>query len=238
MAKTIRRTVRDCINQSDNIRPTSAIAHSSLSCYNHIIKEIILMTHVYPDYYKDFKCIADKCTHNCCIGWEIEIDPDTEEFYKSYKGNLSERLHKDICREEDTSHFILKENDRCPFLNSRNLCDIIIEAGEEHLCTICREHPRFHNELPKRTESGLGMCCEECARLILTKKEPVSFIYEGDPRTDDEIIELRDKAIAILQNREFPLKDRCKNLLEGLNISLPHTDISRWADTLLSLERL
>ena len=29
-----------------------------------------------PEYYKQFKCIADKCTHSCCIGWEIDIDEE------------------------------------------------------------------------------------------------------------------------------------------------------------------
>lgn len=196
------------------------------------------MTRVYPDYYKDFRCIANKCTHNCCIGWEIDIDPETDGFYKSYKGPLSERFQRDISRKSGTPHFILKENERCPFLNSNNLCDIIIETGEENLCTICAEHPRFHNELPDRIESGLGMCCEEVSRLILSKKEPVSFIYDGTPDTEDDIIILRDKAIAILQDRAFSFKDRCKNLLEALNVSLPHTDFNKWADTLLSLERL
>lgn len=196
------------------------------------------MTRVYPDYYKDFRCIAHKCLHNCCIGWEIDIDTDTDHFYKSYKGPLSERFQNDICRNDHVPHFILKENERCPFLNNNNLCDIIIETGEEHLCTICAEHPRFHNELPDRIESGLGMCCEEASRLILSKKEPVSFIYDSTPDTEDEIIILRDRVIELLQNRNLPLKDRCKNLLDTLNISLPHTDMDKWADTLLSLERL
>ena len=39
------------------------------------------MKEVFPNYYKKFKCIADKCKHNCCIGWEIDIDNDTLEFY-------------------------------------------------------------------------------------------------------------------------------------------------------------
>ena len=30
------------------------------------------MTVTVPSYYKDFKCIADKCRHSCCIGWEID----------------------------------------------------------------------------------------------------------------------------------------------------------------------
>lgn len=196
------------------------------------------MKRVYPDYYKDFRCIADKCKHNCCIGWEIDIDPATDEFYKTSKCNLSERFITDISREGDTPHFILKENERCPFLNDKNLCDIITEIGEEHLCTICREHPRFHNELPQRVESGLGMCCEEAARLILSAKECVNFISEGDTEDEDEIIALRDKAIGILQNREKTLGERCRELLSSVNYTLPFTDIDIWAEVFLSLERL
>ena len=30
-----------------------------------------------PDFYRDFHCIADRCSDSCCIGWEIDIDPDT-----------------------------------------------------------------------------------------------------------------------------------------------------------------
>ena len=34
---------------------------------------------VYPNYYDKFKCIANRCKHSCCIGWEIDIDEDTME---------------------------------------------------------------------------------------------------------------------------------------------------------------
>lgn len=196
------------------------------------------MKRIYPDYYKEFKCIADKCRHNCCIGWEIDIDPDTDAYYKAYTGGLCERLQKDICRKDDPAHFILSENERCPFLNKRNLCDIITEMGEEHLCTICAEHPRFHNELPDRVESGLGMCCEEAARIILTKQEPVKFVSEGDSDVTDDIIDLRDKAIEIAQNRTLSLKERCEALLNLTDYALPFTDIRIWAEVFLSLERL
>ena len=29
-----------------------------------------------PDYYSQFKCIADQCRHTCCVGWEIEVDDE------------------------------------------------------------------------------------------------------------------------------------------------------------------
>ncbi len=36
-----------------------------------------------PDYYKDFKCTASLCRHNCCIGREIDIDKKTMKKYEN-----------------------------------------------------------------------------------------------------------------------------------------------------------
>ena len=44
-----------------------------------------------PNYYYEFKCIASDCRHNCCIGWKIDIDDETEINYKSE----IERLRKE-----------------------------------------------------------------------------------------------------------------------------------------------
>ena len=44
-----------------------------------------------PKYYKKFKCIADKCEHNCCDVWEIDVD---ESALKKYTVTGSIR-HKD-----------------------------------------------------------------------------------------------------------------------------------------------
>ena len=35
------------------------------------------MKRVVPDYYADFACVAGACRHTCCVGWEIDIDPDS-----------------------------------------------------------------------------------------------------------------------------------------------------------------
>lgn len=196
------------------------------------------MQHVYPDYYKNFRCIADKCLHNCCIGWEIDIDSDTAQFYNNYSGDFGNRLRENIDFSADTPFFVLKENERCPFLNSKNLCDIIIETGEKHLCSICAEHPRFHNELPERVESGLGLCCEEATRIILSKKDTVQLIYDGSDNSDDEIINLRDKVITVLQDRSLSIEKRTDKVLAICNTSLPCMSMTEWAEILLSLERL
>ena len=45
-----------------------------------------------PSYYKNFRCIADKCPDNCCRGWEIDIDEDTLDYYKDLKGPMAEKI--------------------------------------------------------------------------------------------------------------------------------------------------
>ena len=170
------------------------------------------MKTVYPDYYENFRCIADKCRHNCCIGWEIDIDPDTLELYENTPGDLGKRL-KDNISLEGTPHFILAENERCPFLNPKNLCDIYSSLGENCLCQICSDHPRFYNELPTHTEAGLGLCCEEAARIILTEKEPFKLINFPEEALSDPVLLLRDDAFQILQNREIPLIERAETLV-------------------------
>jgi len=191
--------------------------------------------HIFPDYYKDFHCIAGKCKHNCCIGWEIDIDEDTDAFYSTVDGEMGARLAREIDR-EGVPHFRLGKDERCPFLNRDNLCDIICTLGEEHLCAICAAHPRFFNELPDRTEGGLGMACEEATRLILTKKSPMRLVGGGE--TEDEVLRLRDRVIEVLQNREKPIEARIADMLSLCGASLPDLPLSAWAETLLSLERL
>ena len=126
-----------------------------------------------PGYYKDFKCIGGSCEESCCIGWEIDIDPDTLKKYKSGAcGRLSERLEPAIVIQEGVAQFALGADKRCPMLNREGLCDIITECGEDMLCDICREHPRFYNVYSDFAEVGVGIACPEAARLVLSS--PIS----------------------------------------------------------------
>lgn len=93
------------------------------------------MKRVVPDYYADFACIAGACRHTCCVGWEIDIDPDSLRRYQAMPGEMGERLrsHIDI---EETPHFRLTADERCPLLNTNGLCDLITAAGQDALCQI------------------------------------------------------------------------------------------------------
>ena len=176
---------------------------------------------IVPDYYPRFRCIAGACKHSCCIGWEIDIDNETLEKYRTVDGELGKRLQANIDWTCDTPHYILGENDRCPFLNSQNLCDLIIKLGEDALCNICDDHPRFRNEFSDRTEMGLGLSCEAAAKLILTAKHPVQFVIMEDDGEDTEadvdeayLYSMRRNAIAIAQDRSFSVAERMENLSE------------------------
>ncbi len=122
-------------------------------------------------------------------------------------------------------------------MNEANLCEIIINLGKEHLCHICDLHPRFVNELPGRVETGLGLCCEAAASLIIGKKE-ASHLEGVASESEDEIIILRDRIILALQNRNKSIKERINDMLSICECKMPKADIPAWVDFLLSLERL
>ena len=130
-----------------------------------------------PDYYSEFSCIADKCKDSCCIGWEIDIDEDTHEYYNFVEGEFGDRLRENMYVTEDGDYsFKLKKHGRCPFLNSRNLCDICIELGEEALSEVCTEYPRFAIEYEDVLQKCLSLSCEEVGRILFTREEPVKFV--------------------------------------------------------------
>lgn len=158
-----------------------------------------------PNYYDKFRCIADKCRHSCCIGWEIDIDEDTLELYDALDGEIGDKIRANI--EGKTPHFKLKEYDRCPFLKDDGFCEIICELGEDALCDICYLHPRFQNDYDTFTETGLGMCCEETARIILGEEEKF-YIKIPEDATEKQFFKRRKDIFDILQNRNKTVKER------------------------------
>ena len=166
------------------------------------------MQSVVPQYYKEFNCVASKCKHNCCIGWEIDIDSSTYNYYKSIDGEFGEKLKNSIA-ETDCPHFINADNGRCPHLNQNNLCDIILTLGEEALCEICTLHPRFINYFESRQEMGLGLCCEEAARIILTSKE--KFYLENE-NCEQENVSVAQQSFFKLRCRIFKESNTWKYL--------------------------
>ncbi len=192
-----------------------------------------------PEYYKKFTCIADKCRHSCCIGWEIDIDEKTLEKYEVY--------YPDICKSIEycgTAHFKLENDEKCPHLNEKGLCNIIIKYGEDYLSDICRLHPRFFNDLGEREEAGLGLVCEEACRIILEDGEPFSTKEIGE--SEDNIsyfgnseyspIQNRNKIIVMMEEGEGSYSERIGRIKTEFSVTEDIHTKDEWIDILLSLE--
>ena len=192
------------------------------------------MTIITPNYYKKFKCIADKCNHSCCIGWEIDIDDITLNKYKSVKNAFAHTLNSNISFEE-SPHFKLDINERCPFLNNQGLCDIITNLGEDMLCQICSDHPRFRNFYEDYEEIGLGLCCEAAAEIILTQKEKTTFNLPSEV-LKIPAVKFRENIFDILQDRKFSIDERIDNILTFINAKFP-INID-WYNAFNELEKL
>lgn len=200
------------------------------------------MKEVYPDYYTDFKCIASKCRHSCCEHWEIDIDEDSYKKYLSFDGKIGEKIKSVIHTEDNVHSFILDKDERCPFLQKDGLCELILQKGENSICKICKEHPRFHNSYLDITETGIGLCCEEAARIIITNKDTVQYIGMDSTHSSDEHIsdalDFRKEIFDILHNKESDYFMKFSQIYSLLGCSFENFDMNYWVDKYLSLEIL
>ncbi|MBE6569719.1 MAG: hypothetical protein E7658_05835 [Ruminococcaceae bacterium] len=199
------------------------------------------MKEVVPGYYPRFRCIAGACRHSCCIGWEIDIDEDTLREYRRVPGDFGSRLCRNIAEEDGVHHFILDEQERCPLLNREGLCDLILHLGEDKLCQICRDHPRFRNVYSDRVETGLGLCCEEACRLILTDREKMILTETGtEEMSEDEafFFDWRRQIFSMVQDRSKTMDERMVDVLAFCQIRLPEKTASEWVQVYRGLTSL
>lgn len=172
----------------------------------------------FPDYFKKFTCIADKCIDTCCSGWNVVIDGESLEYYQKLGGDYGRKIRSLITVDRDGDSIFIAENGRCPFLLDSGLCDMYINLGHGCLSRTCRIFPRFTNAFGSRAETGLSLSCPEAARLIFESREPAAFTTEDtdggilpadfDPELYFTLLEVRKTAINILQNRNFSITKR------------------------------
>lgn len=142
------------------------------------------MLSIFPKFYKNFLCKADKCKHSCCKGWEIDIDEETAGKYLAMTGELGAEIRQNIGKNEDSYFFKLTEDERCPFLQKNGLCKIILNIGEENICEICTMHPRFFTMLDDVELCGVGLSCEKTCELLLGNEKDLVFYIED---TEEEL---------------------------------------------------
>ena len=195
------------------------------------------------NYYPAFKCIAGECKHTCCAGWEMTIDKESLEKYKADKSKFSLALKQGV--DFKKSKFKTDKKGKCAFLNQNALCDIIINLGEENLCQVCRDHPRFNNFFEDRTETGLGFCCEQATKMILSfsgKIEPVLIEKKQNdclPSFIEQlVIDFRKKVLDVIQDRRLDINQRITAILFDNNAQITQCEFKKMLKTFSRFERL
>lgn len=179
------------------------------------------MLYTVPDYYGEFRCIAEQCQDTCCAGWEIFVDKQSLKKYRKIRGGFKKRMVCSVNWLRGT--FRQTKDKRCAFLNEDNLCDMYVALGRKSLCRTCRLYPRHIEEFEGIREIGLSMSCPEAARILMQKKDSVTFHSvekEGDEEFEDfdlllysELADAREVMIRILQNRSLDIWVRARLIL-------------------------
>lgn len=170
-----------------------------------------------PDYYDEFKCIADKCLDSCCsAGWAIVIDDEAMKKYKSYGEDVMAQI-------DETNKIFCQCGRDCAFLDENKLCKLIIENGEDALCETCAKYPRYFEDYGNVVESMISMSCPEAARIILENEKKDSTVEEVklEEKYDDEVNDVllagltmsRKHIFSIIQDRSVSLDIRMKRIL-------------------------
>lgn len=162
--------------------------------------------------YDDFHCIASGCPDSCCKEWEVLVDADTADIYRSLPGSLGDDLRR-VLRTEDGSTYLTIEDGRCPMWRSDGLCRIQAELGEEALCQTCRDFPRLRHDYGSFQEWGLELSCPEAARLMLHTPWRPNLVTEnpgGEPGDYDgeamqSLLSTRQTARAIARDASRPI---------------------------------
>ena len=112
--------------------------------------------------------------------------------------------------------------------------------GEEYLCDICREHPRFYNYTDV-VEVGIGMSCPEAARIILSS--PDYAVLEAIGKVEAEADDIpyngrapRSEIYEMLLDREHSYTFALNQIYSRYSIDVGNDEV--WLARLASLEYL
>lgn len=178
------------------------------------------MKNYQPDYYNNFKCIADKCSITCCQEWKIAVDDATNRKWKKLSADKvsgkSDNLSSYTCHKDGSLVIQLDEKHRCPFLSNDKLCHLVMTYSDEVLSETCSLFPREIHRFSTHEERTLMPCCPAVIDLWCGK--PVTFPVISETRNNlSTAFSIRDNLIKLISDQGLSVEQA---LLDGLYILL------------------
>ncbi|MDO4289368.1 MAG: flagellin lysine-N-methylase [Eubacterium sp.] len=169
----------------------------------------------HPTCYHQFKCSAGSCPDSCCLGWDVVVDEASRLRFNREPSAFGERLRSAMTVDAEGDTIFQNIDGRCPFLNSNHLCEIYIHLGADALCETCDLYPRYFVDYGSFEESGLSFSCPEVLAMLLTDKNPLTFVSEpldldSTPLNLDlkKSLAARDLLMDLFRNRAFSIEMR------------------------------
>lgn len=178
------------------------------------------MKNYQPDYYNNFKCIADKCSITCCQEWKIAVDDATNRKWMKLStdklSGKSNNLSSYTCCKDGSLVIKLDEKHRCPFLSKDKLCHLVMTYSDEVLSETCALFPREIHRFSTHEERTLMPCCP--AVIDLWCEKPVTFPVISETRNNlSTAFLIRDNLIKLISDQGLSVE---LALLDGLYILL------------------
>ncbi len=189
---------------------------------------------IQPNYIKNFYCDGKKCGARCCRDWRIVVDEDAYDKFSELETSAREEIFEHTEWVEDEREGVdilvlkLREDGVCSLLGEDCLCSLQKKHGEEFLTAICQSFPRVTYKLDEEFfQQSMTLTCPIAAKLILLQTSPITFeevekvttravigFKQKISRPVEEFLKIQMQAVAILQDRNFSINQRLKNLFE------------------------
>jgi len=114
------------------------------------------------------------CPNTCCHGWQVVLDKNTIEKYKTKTDTSRLRLRKSM-RSQNGTVRLKGSKGNCPFLTKDRVCKIQLSLGEEDLPDVCRIFPRRRTNYGYFAEELLFLSCPQAVRLFLNNLDHLYY---------------------------------------------------------------
>lgn len=156
------------------------------------------------NYYDKFLCTADACPISCCQQWRIGVDEETYATWQQH--HLCDHVQSD----EAGYAIKLDAHKKCPYLNEKQLCQLVLQHGDTILSETCANFPRRINTFETHQEFSLDTGCPAVVDLLADQKG--GLIQEGVLTSKEKTLffKVRERLLAFMSKEQYTLGERFK----------------------------